>query len=102
MLGEADPGSSPEIEWSNLETEVLKDDPHWQQKIADPKQNAAVYRKIDQGLTIQCERLARSLSRLFTIGGLGQLARQISSYTHHFLFLMDDQLGQTDYEKVRI
>jgi len=102
VLGYVDPGPSPDDEWQKLEMEVLKDDPSWKERIADPKQSNAIFCRINKELTIQCERLARSLSRLFTIGGLGTLAKQISSHTHHFLFLMDKDLGNTDYELLRI
>lgn len=102
VLGESDPGPSPDEEWQRLELEVLQEDPFWASRIADPKQSNAVHRQINTELTVQCERLARSLSRLFTLGGLGAQAQQISPHTFHFLGLMDHQLGKTDYEKVHI
>lgn len=102
VLGEADPGPSPNDEWQKLEMEVLQEDPSWVSRIADPKQSDAVHRQINTELTVQCEKLARSLSRLFAIGGLGAQAKQISPYTFHFLGLMDEQLGKTDYEKIHI
>lgn len=102
VLGADNPGPSPDHEWQRLEMEVLQEDSSWAERIADPKQSDAIHRQVNRQLTVQCERLARSLCRLFTIGGLGELARQISPHTHHFLFLMDHQLGQTDYETVRI
>jgi len=102
VLGEADPGPCPDDEWQKLEMEMLQEDPSWETKIRDPKQSDAIYRQINNRLTAHCERLARSLSRLFTIGGLGELARQISGHTYHFLTLMDQQLGTTDYDSVKI
>jgi len=80
----------------------LQDDPSWQQRIADPTQSDAIFREINAELTEQCERLARSLSRLFTIGGLGKLAKTISPYISHFINLGDYQLGTTNYEAIRI
>lgn len=102
VLEEANPGPCPDDEWQKLEMAILQEDSDWQRKIADPKQSDAIYAQINRKLTNCSERLARSLCRLFTIGGLGSLARQISPHTHHFLSLMDDELGQTDYESVRI
>jgi len=102
VLGQDDPGPSPEEEWQKLEMAILKRDKNWTEKLADPSQSGAIYSEINARLTVQIERFGRSLSRLFTIGGLGQLAKQISSHTHHFLFLMDDQLGKTDYETIRL
>ncbi len=102
VLDDADPGPSPDEEWQKLEMEVLQDDPNWVERIANPKQSTAIHCLINRKLTVHCERLTRSLSRLFTIGGLGDLAKQISPHTHHFLFLMDKDLGTTDYGSVRI
>lgn len=102
VLNELNPGPSPEEEWQKLESEVLENIPLWFELISDPKQYDSVHERINQVLTIQLERFARALSRLFTIGGLGSYAKQISGCTHHFLFLMDDQLGQTNYNEIRI
>jgi len=102
VLGEEDPGPSPDDQWQELEMEILKEDPNWAQNIQDPNQTDAIHELINRKLTIHCERLARSLSRLFTIGGLGDEAKRISSYTHDFLFLMDEQLGKRDYGTSRI
>ena len=82
--------------------EVLQEDPSWASRIADPAQSQAVCDQINRELTVQCEKLARALARLFTVGALGSLAKQISRHTHHFLFLMDDQLGKTDYEDLHV
>ena len=97
FYGEEDPGPSPEDEWQRLEMEILRnDDPTWKTRLTGDRL-PGVYQDIYRELTVWCERLARSLSRLFTIGGLGDLARQISPNTHHFLFLADSDLGTTDY-----
>lgn len=102
VLGGPDPGLSPDDAWQKLEWEILNEDPSWIQKIGDPKESSSIHRQINTALTIQCEKLARALARLFTIGGLGAKARQISPLTNHFLFLMNDDLGKTDYESVII
>ncbi|SEK91334.1 hypothetical protein [Ectothiorhodospira marina] len=102
VFGDANPGPSPEDEWKKLEMEVLREDPSWTRRIGDQKDGDSFHRQINTALTIQCEKLARALARLFTIGGLGAQAKQISPHTHHFLFLMDDQLGKTDYERIHI
>jgi hypothetical protein len=102
VLDEQNPGPSPHEEWQKLEMEVLQEDPSWTRRIRDPKESDAIHRQINRVLTIQCEKLARALARLFTIGGLGSHAKQISPHTHHFLFLMDGQLGKTDYDSIHI
>ena len=102
VLAERDPGPSPDDEWQELEMEILQEDPSWKRRIGDPQESDSIHRQINTALTIQCEKLARALARLFTIGGLGSQANQISGHTHHFLFLMDDQLGTTDYQSIHI
>jgi hypothetical protein len=94
--------SSPEAEWQKLEMEILQEDKKWEEKIRDPSWMNEIYKKINKKLTVHCERFARSLSRLFTIGGLGEEAGRISPHTHDFLSLMDDQLGEQNYENVRL
>ncbi len=102
VLNEKNPGSSPEDEWNKLKIEVLKEVPSWKSRIVDPSQSDAIQRQITRALTVQCEKLARALARLFTIGGLGSKAKQISSHTNHFLFLMDDKLGEFDYDNIHV
>ncbi len=102
VLGEEDPGPSPEGEWKRLETEIFKEDPNWDQTIQDSSQSEGIHDRINRKLTIHCERLARSLSRLFTIGGLGNEAKRISPHTRDFRSLTDEQLGMKDYGAIRI
>ncbi len=102
VLGEKKPGPSPDDAWQELEMEILKESPTWKEAIQDPKKSNETHRTINLKLTIRCEKFARSLSRLFTIGGLGDEAKRISSYTHDFLFLSDDKLGKTNYETINI
>jgi len=102
VLSEQKPGPSPDEEWQRLEMEVLQEDPTWTSRLGDPRQSHAIHDQINMRLTVQCEKIARALARLFTIGGLGPQAKRISPHTHHFLFLPDDQLGKVDYEKICI
>jgi hypothetical protein len=102
VLAEPDSGPSPDDEWQKLEMEVLQKDRSWTSRIEDPKQSDAIHGQINRELTVRCEKLARALARLFTIGGLGSQAKQISPHTYHFLSLRDDQLGKTDYESIHI
>jgi hypothetical protein len=102
VLGATDPGPSPEEEWQKLEMEILKEDPKWESRVTDFGKIGSIHKQINDSLTIQCEKLARALARLYTIGGLGDLAMKISSHTHHFLFLTDEKLGATNYEKIVI
>ena len=102
VLGEEDPGLSPDQQWERLETEVLKDRPEWEEELADPTKGDEVFKRVNRELTARCERLIRSLCHLFTIGNLGPLARTLSPITFDFLFLTDDHLGQSDYMDVKM
>lgn len=102
VLGCDEPGPSPEDEWNKLNMEILKDDPDWTIKIGDPSISAEIYDSINSELTINIEKLIRSLSRLFTIGKLGKFASSISPHTFDFLFLDNNQLGKTNYDKIHI
>ena len=102
VLGKLGPLPSPEAVWQELELEVLQEEPNWQKLIVDPMKSDLLRQHINKRLTVHCERITRALSRLFTIGELGELAKTISPHTNHFLFLMDDDLGGTNYETIMI
>ena len=102
VLGIKNDVLSPDMEWNKLENTIFKEDPRWSEKIHDPSQAQALFLEANKKLTIYCEQLARSLSRLFTIGGLGDFAYKISGYTNHFLLLMDKDLGKTDYGSIEL
>ena len=100
--GEDDPGPSPDAEWQRLEMYILKQDPEWVEKLSDISQSSCVHLQVNRELTIHCEKLARALSRLFIIGGLGEQAKQMTPYIQHFLRLTDQQLGKTNYNTIKI
>lgn len=102
VLGEEQAGRSPEAEWQRLKLDVFQEDPDWAGKISDLKLYSTVQKQLNRELTIHFERWARSLSRLFTIGGLGKQAKQISPHVHHFVGLRDSDLGETDYSAISI
>lgn len=102
VLGEDEPEPSPEAEWQKLKLELFQEDPLWTQRAENPREGSAIHEEINLKLTIHCERFARALSRLFTIGGLGEQAMQISCHAHHFLFLSDSRLGKVDYDQIEI
>lgn len=89
--------SSPKEEWIKLEKEIIRENPDWRKEIQnDPNLNLN-YKRVNKEIVIIFERFARSLSRLFTIGRLGDYAKQISGNVYPFLMLMDDSLGENSY-----
>ena len=102
VLGADQPGPSPDAEWQRLEMYILQQDPEWEKKLSDPSKSSCVHSQVNKELTIHCEKLARALSRLFTIGEIGKQAKQMTPYIQHFLCLTDQQLGKTNYDTIRI
>jgi len=90
-------GDSPDDAWARLETAILQEDPNWVENFQQDIDLSKSYRKINHAIVSAMERLARALSRLFTLGGLGVQARQFSGTVSPFLMLRDDQLGNTSY-----
>lgn len=90
-------GDSPDHAWARLETAILREDPNCVQNLQRDVDLSESYQRINHSIVSAMERLARALSRLFTLGGLGAKARQFSGSVHPFLMLHDDQLGNTKY-----
>lgn len=88
---------SPKDEWQKLESIILRKKPDWQKIIDNDLNLDETYKHINQEIIIHLEKFMRALSRLFTIGGLGQKAKQYSSAVFPFVQLSDEQLGKTEY-----
>ena len=89
---------SPKAEWLKMELLVLSEKPDWQKFIATDLNLHETYKHINKEIVVRFEKFVRALSRLFTIGGLGQKAKQYSVAVFPFGCLSDDQLGTTNYE----
>ncbi len=96
ILGKAPRTDSPEQEWSKLELGILLEYSDWAKMLQDDKVDKA-YKLITSEIVRWIELFARALCRLFTIGGLGDLAKQQTGTIAPFLFLNDDQLGTRRY-----
>ena len=88
---------SPDDEWAKLESSILQENPEWEKESLTNRSLAKTYNHINTEIIIRFERFARALSRLFTIGGLGDKAKRFSCAVHPFLMLSDDKLGNTIY-----
>lgn len=89
--------SSPKDEWQKLESIILREKSDWQKLIDTDLYLEETYKHINQEIILRIEKFVRALSRLFTIGGLGQKAKQYSSAVFPFVQLSDEQLGKTEY-----
>lgn len=86
---------SPKDEWQKLESLILRERPDWHDIIDSDLNLDETYKHINQEIIMRFEKFVRALSRLFTIGGLGQKAKQYSSAVFPFVQLADEQLGKT-------
>ncbi len=88
--------SSMEQQWRQLEFDILSIKKDWQRKLKLSNINEN-FRYIYNEIIVMFEKCARALTRLFTLGGLGDEAKSCTGYITPFLFLRDDQLGKQTY-----
>jgi hypothetical protein len=88
---------SPRADWQKLESVILKAKPGWKDLIQADLNLDETYKYINNEIVKHLEKFVRALSRLFTIGGLGQKAKQYSSAVFLFVQLSDGQLGKTNH-----
>lgn len=91
----------PEEEFEKLKMFIVDQNPGIEKLIFNPKNSEEGYKLLYKTLISFIERLIRALSRLFTLGNLGEEAKTSSVYLNHFLFLTDDKLGCSDYYNVK-
>ncbi len=97
VLGRPSDIASPEREWKKLELDVLKEDSEWVGTLVDPTRWDELYETIATDLVARLEKFARALTRLFTIGSLGAVAKKHTGTIAPFLFLKDEELGKQTY-----
>jgi len=96
VLNQQKATSSMEQQWQQLEFDILARSKDWQRKIKENDIDKNLH-EINQEIIIMIEKSVRALTRLFTIGGLGNEAKRYTGYISRFLFLRDDQLGKQTY-----
>ena len=97
ILGKKPKTDAPDSAWSQLEVAIVMERPDLMAELNNPGPMPRLYEEVARELITVIERLMRALSRLFTIGGLGDLAKRNMTFTTPFLFLMDSDLGTRDY-----
>ncbi|MFY3772589.1 hypothetical protein ACOSZC_00490 [Marinobacter salsuginis] len=97
VVGREPATDDPEAAWRRLETSILlsREDLVTMLDGEDRSKVGEIVRSIIVG---KLEKLARALSRLFTIGQIGEEAQRYAGYISGFLHLRDDQFGQTQYD----
>lgn len=90
---------SPQNEWQKLEKQIVQETPGLEQKLLRSNiDDFEALRIINREIVIMFERLARALSRLFTLGNPSNTARSLSPILADFIKLMNDDLGQINYK----
>jgi hypothetical protein len=97
ILGEVPATSSPEDEWQRLEIDFLSRKGSPVQQFGNMAPVMEVHDRVSREVVGRLERCARALVRLFTLGDLGQLAKQQTGTIRSFLFLTDEDLGRRKY-----
>ena len=82
--------------WENYETEQMNKDSELKSYFEKNKLNY-FYKRLNQIIIIKLEYFSRALVRQFTLGDLGTEAKRYTGVISKFLFLMDKDLGNTDY-----
>lgn len=95
--------SKPSIDieslWRKYEDQIVISDPDLLKKLYDFELEKEVHLYVTQYIVSKLETFVRGISRQFTLGQLGQKARQLSLVYDEFTFLMDKDLGTIDYRK---
>ena len=89
-------GDSPNQQWRELETDVLGSHPR-EANLLGSERSSEAFEVVSRELLARIERLARVLSRLFTLGHLGADGKRLSPHVLRFAGVMDRDLGTRDY-----
>lgn len=101
ILKEKSSHSNPIEEWEKVKNSFLDE----RQDVKDRFFNEPQYDyhpEIMKELIIILERFFRALSRLFTLGDFGELAKKMSPLVYTFLMKMDKDLGKTEYLELNL
>jgi len=98
VLGGSPTTLSAEQQWEQVELAILREDDDWAEQLKAPVNTDKLYKRITTDLVVRLEMFARALTRLFTIGGLGDEAKRHTGTIQPFLFLRDAELGKRVYK----
>lgn len=97
VLGEGSLHGSPEDTWQELESQIVTSHKGWLDEIVAYPAANDIGKRVIQDVIVRLERFARALSRLFTIGRIGDEARRYLCHIRTFVHLDDSSLGTTRY-----
>jgi len=85
--------------WEEYESSIVTSNPELLKKFEDFEFQKEMLDSIQREIIIKLEKFVRAISRQFTIGKLGDKAKQFSSVFYSFINLRDEELGNRDYRK---
>ena len=80
-----------------LEKEIINKHPELEEMKTDISKTREFNKKLNQELITVLEKFARALSRLFTLGYLGDIGSIMTGYVKDFSSLRDADLGKANY-----
>jgi hypothetical protein len=97
IYGQTQGTDSPEEKWGKLEAEIMQDNSQGVVRSQHPSEEIRTFERVNIEIVSMLERFTRALCRLFTIGDLGQKARQVSPIVNQFIKMKDDEFGKIKY-----
>lgn len=97
VTGQKPSVNSPDEDWSRLKMSIFKEDTNGESSFKNDPNLSSSYQRINYCILFEIEKMARALSRLFTLGPLGPKGRQLSGVVAPFLMLSEHQLGNLKY-----
>lgn len=85
--------------WEDYESSIVTSNPELLKKLENFEFRKEVLDSIQREIIIKLEQFVRAITRQFTIGKLGDKAKQFSSVFYPFIMLRDEELGSRDYRK---
>lgn len=99
VTGREKPSRNVESEWNIFETEIALEHDGILNQLGDINTADYAIDFINRQVIIILETFVRAIARQYTIGQLGEKAKQHSSVLFFFLLMKDGELGNTNYRK---
>ncbi len=93
------PSIDAKSEWEQFEIELVLRDCNLTDKLGKIEYSEEIYETVKRVIIIHIEKFTRAICRQFTLGGLGEKAKQLSPIIFDFIILKDEDLGNKNYRE---
>lgn len=100
ITGNGKPSIDPKERWQAFESKIINANSKTKEKLLDWELNEELWGEISRYIIIIFERYIGALSRQFTMGDLGALAKQYSGNVFEFISTWSSKLGIKDYRLI--